>query len=50
MVHYSLVIDDNAAHLLFMGSVRNGFSAVVIAGSRGIRTVGCVMSSVMSAF
>jgi hypothetical protein len=53
MVQYSLVIDDNAAqsaHLLFMGSVRKGFSAVVIAGSRGIRTIGCVMSPVMSAF
>jgi hypothetical protein len=33
-----------------MGSVRKGFSAVVIAGSRGIRTIGCVMSPVMSAF
>jgi len=53
MAHYSLVIEDNAAqsaHLLFMGSVRNGFSAVVIARSKGIRTIVCVMSPVMSGF
>jgi len=53
MVHYSLVIEDNAAqsaHLLFTGSVRKGFSAVVIARSRGIRIIGCVTSPVMSGF
>ena len=53
MVCYSLVIDDNAAysaHLLFVGSVRKGFSAVIIARSHGIRTIGHVMSPVISAF
>jgi len=53
MVHYAPVIDDNAAQsaqLLFVGSMRKGCSAVVVAGSHGIRTMGCVMSPVMSAF
>jgi hypothetical protein len=33
-----------------VGSLRKGCFAVVIAGSCGIRTMGCVMSPVMSAF
>jgi hypothetical protein len=53
MVHYSPVTDDNAAqsaHVLFVGSVTKGFSAEIIDGSHGIRTVVCVLSPVMSAF
>jgi hypothetical protein len=45
--------DHNATQsvkVLFIGSVRKGFSAEIVDGSHGIRTIVYVMSPVMSAF